>query len=89
MAVRLGADWMVLADERILEFLDSEGPQPPSEIAADERVRFSTQHVNKRLWKLTDAGLTRRIGQGVYAITEQGEGYLAGELDAASLEEPE
>lgn len=83
--MRLSADWMTIADERVLEFLAEEGPHSPSKIAGDERVHFTSEYVGRRCRKLADNGLTRNVGNGVYAITEEGEWYLAGELDAGEL----
>ena len=78
---------MTIADERILEFLAEEGPHSPSRIAEDERVHFTAEYVGRRCRKLAAYGLTRNIGNGVYQITEEGEQYLAGELDASELHE--
>jgi len=36
--------------------------------------------------KLENYGLTQNIGNGVYTITEVGERYLKGNLDARELE---
>ncbi|PSP78921.1 winged helix-turn-helix domain-containing protein [Halobacteriales archaeon QS_1_68_20] len=83
--MRLSADWMTIADERILEFLSEEGPHSPSKIAEDERIRFSAEYVGRRCRKLADYGLTRNIGNGVYSITNEGEQYLIGELDTTDL----
>lgn len=83
--MRLSADWMTIADERILEFLHEEGPRTPTRIAADSRVRFSRPHINTRCQKLTRYGLVETLGNGVYRITDQGEQYLEGELDASEL----
>lgn len=82
---------MNLSDDRILEYLDTEGPQTPKRIASDERVLFSRQTVNMRLLLLKKAGFvdSDTIGPGVYDITEQGEAYLAGEYDAREIEKPE
>lgn len=82
---------MVLADERILEFLESEGPHSPKRIADSGFVNYSRQYVNTRLTILEDVGLVEknRIGRGVYGITEDGESYLAGKLDAADLKPEE
>ncbi len=85
--MRLSADWMTIADERILEFLREAGPHSPSRIAADDRVRFVPQYVGQRCRKLASYGLTRNIGNGVYQITDCGEQYLDGELDAGTLEQ--
>jgi hypothetical protein len=84
--MRLSADWMTIADDRVLEFLHKEGPRTPTRITDDERVRFSRQYINARCQKLTSYGLLETLGNGVYRITEAGEAYLNGELDAASLE---
>lgn len=89
MAVRLSADWMTKADDRILEFLYVEGKSQPAMIGEDDRVRFKTQYINQRLSKLLDAGLVTRVGRGVYLISEEGEAYLSGEFDARDLDEPE
>ncbi len=75
---------MVLLDDRILELLreDEEGILSPSEIAADDRITYSSQYVGKRLRKLAEEGYVQRFGTGVYRITEQGEAYLDEEYDA-------
>lgn len=84
--MRLSADWMSLADERILEFLSEQGPRSPTKIVESGLVRFTRPHVNKRCQKLESYGLLQNIGNGVYMITDKGEEYLAGELDASELE---
>lgn len=84
--MRLSADWMTLADERILEYLDEEGPQTPTRLAADDRIGFSRPHINTRCQKLTRYGLAETLGNGVYRITDEGTQYLAGELDTRTLE---
>lgn len=85
--MRLSAKWMVLADDRILEFLQEEGPHAPSKISGDERFPWSRQHIGNRCRELARRGLLRNIGNGVYTITEDGEQYLAGELDASELDD--
>lgn len=84
--MRIAAEWMTGADDRILEFLHENSPNSPTEIANDERVRYSRPHINQRLKKLTTHSLVEDYGNGVYAITDAGEAYLEGELDAADLE---
>ena len=79
--MRLSAEWMSLADDRILEFLREEGPHSPSRMAEDNRLSFSRSHINRRCKRLTEEGLTENLGNGVYAITEDGTHYLDGELD--------
>lgn len=79
--MRLPADWMSSADERLLEFLREEGPHPPSKIHEDDRLPYSRNHINKRCKLLTEQGLTKNLGNGVYAITDKGVDYLDGEID--------
>lgn len=86
MIMRFDADWMSRADDRILEHLSEEGPDTPKEMADSGRVRFSRQHINQRCKTLVSYGLLVHFGNGVYEITRQGEQYLAGEIDAQTLE---
>lgn len=85
--MRLSADWMVGADDRILEYLSENGPATPSKMAKDDRMRFSRGHINQRCIKLADNGFLINLGNGVYQITERAEKYLNEELDAETLEE--
>lgn len=84
--MRRSAEWMTIADERILEFLCEEGPRQPKQIANDERMMFSDQYIGQRCRMLAPYGLIRNLGNGLYAITEAGQQYLDGTLDAAELE---
>lgn len=83
--MRLSADWMSIADDRILEFLHEEGPRSPTKIQEDGRVRFTRQHINNRCQKLAEYGLLQNLGNGVYAVTDDGVKYLHGELDAGKF----
>jgi hypothetical protein len=42
-SMRLDADWMSCADDRILEHLADDGPDTPKQMAESGRVRFSRQ----------------------------------------------
>lgn len=84
--MRLSADWMVTADDRILEYLSENETGTPKQMADSGLVRFSRSYITQRCKKLVDYGLLRHLGNGVYIITEEGEEYLSGELDAADLE---
>jgi Mn-dependent DtxR family transcriptional regulator len=84
--MRKSADWMSIADERILEFLRENESGTPTTISRDEYVRFGRSHVHQRITKLERYGLVRFLGNGVYILTDEGERYLKGELDAAELE---
>ena len=92
--MRRHAEWMVALDERILEFLDEFGNHQPAEIAAQlgdlgAGMDYHPKYVGQRCRQLTDAGLLLRHGRGVYSITDDGQAFLAGDLDAGALETPE
>jgi DNA-binding PadR family transcriptional regulator len=74
---------MVLADDRILEYLSEEEAASPSEMIKSGFVRYSSGYVSQRCSKMVEHGLLKRFGTGVYAITERGEQYLEGELDTS------
>lgn len=84
--MRLSADWMTIADERILEYLRDNGPNSPKEISEDERMNWSRQYIGDRCRTLHGYGLLEKHGRGVYALTEKGRKYLEEELDAGDLE---
>jgi predicted transcriptional regulator len=89
--MRKSADWMAHVDERILEFLSEYGNHQPSQIATrleeiGAGMEYHPNYVGRRCRTLTDYGLLRNIGNGVYQITDEGEQYLAGELDTSGLQ---
>jgi Mn-dependent DtxR family transcriptional regulator len=73
---------MTIWDDRILETLRNEGAMSVGKIAEREDIRVSHSSVSRRCSKLADHGLTIHLGNGVYDITEEGEGYLDEEYDA-------
>ncbi|MFB6179549.1 MAG: MarR family transcriptional regulator [Halorientalis sp.] len=79
--MRYSGDWMVLADDRILEYVREEGSGRPQEMEESGYVRYSRSYIHKRCRKLVEHGLLEHLGNGVYIITERGERYLDGELD--------
>lgn len=81
--MRYSGDWMVLADDRILEYIRENGSGRPTAMAESGYVRYSRQYVHKRCKKLVEYGLLEHLGNGVYVITERGEGYLDGEIDTS------
>jgi len=87
--MRLDADWMSRADDRILEYLSQYGPDTPKTMADSGNVRFSRQYINQRCKKLVAYGLLLHLGNGVYDITQEGEQYLAGDLDVRTLDPDE
>ena len=84
---RQPGEWMNPVDNRILEFLATEGASSPKIVADD--LGNHPEYVGDRLRTLTEYGLVDRPGRGIYRITEDGEAYLAGELDAGELDKEE
>ena len=78
--MRRSARWMVLLDDRIMEYIEENGPSIPSDIA--EYVPYGSQHVGNRCRKLAKKDFLQNLGNGVYVLTEQGERYLSGEFNA-------
>lgn len=85
--MRKSGSWMTIWDDRILEYINEEGSASPKELNDSGYFRVSKSQVSRRLRRLADHGMLRHLGNGVYVITEAGEKYLTGELDAESLEE--
>ena len=82
---------MVLLDDRILELLEEEENEymAPSDIAEDDRIHYSSNHVGRRCKKLAEHGLLLSVGRGVYTITDEGRAYLRGEYNAAEQNDVE
>jgi predicted transcriptional regulator len=85
---RASAGWMKREDERILEFLDEEGLSSARLISNEVFEKVSAGHVSERLGMLQYAGLVACTGLTSYEVTEEGERYLAGDLDAAHQPRP-
>ena len=88
MTDRGTAEWMKREDERILEFLDENGLSSARLISNEVFEKVSAGHVSERLGMLQYAGLVTRTGLSSYELTEAGERYLAGDLDAAHQPTP-
>jgi len=73
---------MTIWDDRILETLSNEGAKPVGELSKVDGIRISQPHVSRRCSKLAEHCLVVALGNGVYNITEEGEGYLNEEYDA-------
>ncbi len=87
--MRQPADWMVRADDRILEAIRDEGNLTAVAVSRDgltERVDIGRKYASDRLNKLAEYGLLDRVDKGLYGITDVGRGYLDEELDASELE---
>lgn len=81
--VRQRADWMAPTDDAILELIEEEGNLTPQAIE-DFGVSVA-DHAGKRCSTLAKYGLLERISRGLYRLTDKGEGYLAGDVDASEL----
>lgn len=82
--MRYPADWMTPMDDRILEVLNAGLVLSPTIIAYN--IDKSREAVGRRLSDLSESGLVRRVERGRYEITDIGQEYLEGEIDAAELE---
>ncbi|WP_435119120.1 winged helix-turn-helix domain-containing protein [Halolamina sp. C58] len=87
--MRASADWMSIWDDRILEYIAEHDGGSVGDIADHELIRVSQPHISRRCGVLKDHGLLRALGNGVYMITEDGQKYLHGELDAEDLSKGE
>jgi len=83
--MRLSGDFMVICDDRILEYLSEHETGTPKQMADSGLVRFSRSYITQRAKVLLDHGLVQHLGNGVYRLTEEGQQYLDGELDVATL----
>jgi predicted transcriptional regulator len=73
-------------DDRILLLLEESGLMlSPAVLAAN--LDYTRGWVSKRLRKLLEAGLVEKSQSSYYEITERGEQYLAGEINANILED--
>jgi Mn-dependent DtxR family transcriptional regulator len=80
--MRRSADWMVLADDRILEFLNETGEaHSATTLKKESGISAARSSISKRLNRLADAGLLQRLPNGVFQITDKGEAYLNQEYD--------
>ncbi|WP_217642006.1 hypothetical protein [Halostagnicola kamekurae] len=88
--MRKPADWMRSpTDDRILELMNEEGNMTPRALSRDgfvPRIDISREYAGDRCRELTKYGLLERLDRGLYRLTEFGEAYLEGDLDAGELE---
>jgi predicted transcriptional regulator len=85
--MRKSADWMTIWDDRILEVIRNDGPTSPTPLSEHKYIHIGKSGVSKRLNRMKDHGLVHELGNGVYAITAEGESYLDGELNAEQLKD--
>lgn len=81
---RRRGEWMVPADDEILEIIQEQGAATPKSIASE--VDKNNDYIGTRCRILTSYGLLKRPSRGLYMLTETGEDYLSGEVDASELD---
>lgn len=85
--MRKSGAWMTIWDDRILEIIRDSDSGNATDIANHKYIRVSRSTITRRLSRLADHGLLTHLGNGVYVITDQGERYLEGEVDADELQD--
>jgi len=70
--------------DRILEVAreDQDGIVSVGELTEHELIRTSRSTISRHCSRLKDHGLLRQVKEGVYVITEEGQGYLNERYDA-------
>ena len=79
---------MTRADDRILETLDESGLILSPHVLA-VNTDYTRQHITNRLSELLESSLVEKYDTGLYQITDRGQAYLTGDLDADALEREE
>lgn len=79
--MRHSGDWMTIVDDRVLEYIRENESGSPTAMKRDAPIHYSREYVHKRCKRLTEEGLLKHLGNGVYVITDEGEAYLDGKLD--------
>lgn len=78
---------MMLVDDRVLEYLNEHDAGSPQKMKEEGKIRYSPQYISQRCKELAKRGLVKHLGNAVYVITDDGERYLAGELDTGKFDE--
>lgn len=76
---------MTQVDEAILETMREEGNMTPGALANRYDVTVSN-YARDRLALMCEYGLVEKLARGLYRLTETGEAFLDGDLDASALE---
>jgi Mn-dependent DtxR family transcriptional regulator len=82
--MRHSGTWQSVWDDRILEYINEKDTQSASvgELTDSNAIHVSNAQVSRRCKKLAENGLLVDLGNGVYAITDEGKAYLREEYDA-------
>lgn len=82
---------MSKSDDAILEFLlnDPNDPIRATPAVIEANIEYARSTINGRMPKLLSAGLVEYYNEdrGIYQISELGERYLNGDLDAEEVED--
>lgn len=85
--------WMSPVDYKILRFFNDlrEAPRDMSStpFVIGHHIDYENNYVGKRCRALTKAGLLERVDEGLYALTDDGERFLDGDLDVDEVEQRE
>ncbi|WP_193571709.1 hypothetical protein [Haloarcula sp. JP-L23] len=88
MQGRKSAYWMEQLDERIMEFIRSEGWASPRLLEGERGFSASEGRIRERCMCLHYAGFIEPIHGDMYDLTSEGILYLKGDLDAEHYPEP-
>jgi hypothetical protein len=88
MDKRKSADWMEQLDERIMEFVWSEGWASPSLLENERGFSASVGRLRDRCMYLHYVGFIEPIHGEMYDLTSEGILYLKGEIDAGHYPDP-
>jgi len=80
--MRESAFWMKQLDERILEYIESEGWATPRIMARDSCFSASRGHIHERCRMLHYIQFVVPIYGDAYELTTDGKQYLDGQIDA-------
>jgi len=87
--MRKSGSWMTIWDDRILEIASNQETVKAPRLEETGIFPISRSHISRRMRVLKDHGMLKDLGGGVYRITELGESYLDGEVNAEEVEEIE
>lgn len=85
--MRQRADWMVPADDSILEYVRDAGEVPPAVISRN--IDVHSKYAGKRCRKLAEHDLLNRAEDGYYSLTNLGRRYLDEEVEPGELDAEE
>lgn len=88
--MRQRAEWMVPADDPILETFRDRGNLTPRALSREGRVArvdIGGQHASNRCRALWRRGILVMVDDSLYALSDDGRAYLDEQLDASTLDE--